>query len=686
MSLSAFAQTPTDTNNVDEKDDDNIYQKIESIAEKTDTELDFLDLLNQLKIYQEHPLNLNFATAEELKQLIFLNDIQIHNLLEHIRKNGKLMTVYELQTIDGFTSDVIYKILPYIYVSDNISQPHFSFKEMCNYGNNQVIFRYQRVLEEQAGFLSITDSIRNINPNSRYLGSPEKLYLKYDFNYYNNINWGITAEKDAGEEFFKGTQKNGFDFYSAHLCIRNMGFVKTLAIGDYNVLFGQGLTLWSGMGFGKSSDVIDIKKNTIGITPFTSIEENKFMRGIATTIGTKHLEWSLFYSSHKIDGNILIYDSLNNKTSLISSLQETGIHSTPNELSDKHSVNETLFGGYFTYKNQQLTIGTTAYKTLFSAELQRDTQPYNQFQFEGKENINVGIDYSYSLRNSNFFGEVSRSNNGTIAYINGMLICLDPKFSLSFLHRNYPKNYQNIFCNAFAENSTIANEKALYIGFVAKPHYLWTLTTYADNFTFPYMKYRTDAPSRGNDYLIQLDYKPSKKIEMYLRYREESKQINNSGNNVINYLDNTLKQNIRFNMTYPISQAFNMKNRVEFSNYKIGENAIQYGYLIYQDVSYKKLNSPFTFSFRYAIFYSDTYDSRLYAFENDMLCSYSIPSFYYKGSRTYLLLHYRINHYIDLWLRYAQTYYSNKNGIGAGLTQINDNTRSEIKTQIRIKI
>jgi DNA uptake protein ComE-like DNA-binding protein len=684
LQFKAKAQTPIDTSNNNKQEE--IDQRIEDIATSTDAELDYSDLLDQLKQFEDHPLNLNTATAEELRQLIFLNDIQINNLLEHIRRNGKLMAIYELQTIEGFSLDVIYKILPYVYVSGDVNKRHFSVKEIFAYGNNILIMRYGQVLEQEVGFSPITDSALAANPNSRYLGSPEKLYLKYRFTYYNNISWGLTAEKDAGEEFFKGSQKNGFDFYSAHFCIRNMGVVKALAIGDYQVQFGQGLTLWSGLGFGKSSDATGIKKNAQGILPFTSVDENKFMRGIGTTIGNKHFDLSLFYSSHKVDGNVAAIDTLNNEAALISALQETGYHTIPSEMADKHSVAETIYGGHFTYSNRHLILGATGYKTVFGTELNRNLQLYSQYQFEGKENSNLGVDYSYIFKNFNFFGEVGRSENGAMAYLNGMLLSLDPRFSISVLHRNYAKDYQDLLSTAFAENSTIANEKALYIGFVAKPHRFWTLTAYLDNFHFPWMTYLADAPSRGYDGLAQINFKPSKKVEMYFRYRQQNKQVTNtSPDNMINFLDNSIKQNFRFNIVYPVSQSFSLKNRVEFMNYQLPGNITYHGYLMYQDINYKKMRSPLSFSFRYAIFDSDSYSAALYAFEDDVLYSSSFPSYYYKGSRAYLVLHYKLNRHFDFWFRYAETYYSNKSVISSGLTQINGNVKSDIKGELILK-
>jgi hypothetical protein len=684
VSFRSVAQkTDIDTTDTEKED---VNQKVESIAEQTDADLDYTDLLEQLSYYLKHPINLNNTDATELDKLMVLNDVQISNLLTHIEKNGKLISLYELQSISGFDLETIYKLLPYVYVSNDIKNRHFSFKEMLANSNSQFFVRYQQVLEEQKGFLPITDSALEANPNSRYMGDADKIFAKYRFTYYNNISFGVTAEKDAGEEFFKGSQKNGFDFYSAHFYVGGFGVLKALAIGDYQVQYGQGLTLWSGLGFGKSSDAVGIKKNGQGIKPYTSVDENLFMRGIATTVGFKDVELSLFYSNKKIDGNVTGSDTLTNEVLYISSLQETGLHSTPNEVADKDAIGETIYGSHLCYKTKKINVGATAFKSLYSADLQRDLQLYNQFEFTGKENSNIGIDYSYIFKNMNIFGEASQSESGGRAFMSGCLLSLDQKVALSLLYRNYEKDYQALYSSAFADGSSTANEKGVFAGVVLKPIRAFSITAYMDNISFPWLKYRVDAPSKALDYLFQVNWKPSKKLEMYVRYRQETKPLNASDPNALFDITlPTLKQNYRFNAAYKVSTTITLKNRVEFTRYQIGSESPQNGYLIYQDISFKKMKFPFSFSARYALFDSDTYDSRIYAYENDVLYSYSIPAFYYKGSRYYITARYSISRNWDVWVRFAQTYYNNKTVISSGLNEIEGHTHSDVKVQVRFK-
>ncbi len=214
----------------DDPGQDNLIQrKIETIAEileEGDENLDFNTLLDELLNFAENPININTARADQLAQLPMLNDMAVANLMGHIKANGKLLNVYELQSVNGFTLDVIRQLEPFVKVSDDVDALSFSFKEMFKDGKHELVLRYQQVLEPQAGYAPIEDSLLALSPNSRYLGSQQKYYARYRFQFSNKVSWGLTMEKDAGEEFFKGSMKQGFDFYSGHIFVRNLGVVK----------------------------------------------------------------------------------------------------------------------------------------------------------------------------------------------------------------------------------------------------------------------------------------------------------------------------------------------------------------------------------------------------------------------------------------------------------------------------
>ena len=662
-----------------------IENYIEQLAENTDEELDYTTLFDDLMGFLDEPLNLNEATYEDLMKLQILSPYQVLNILNYRKTNGNFVSLYELQLVKGLNKETIFSILPFISVSKIKEKQKFKFKYMIKYGSNQVLARYQQNIEEQAGFSAISDSELLAKPNSRYLGSPQKYYLRYAFHYKKKVLWGFTGEKDPGEEFFKGSQKQGFDFNSAHLQINDVGPVKKILLGDYQAQFGQGVTMWSGLGFGKSSFTTNILKTPRGIRKYSSTNENLFLRGAGTTIRIKDLDFTAFISKKKIDANISVFDSLENDVLEVTSIQNTGYHRTPNELADKHAISEFIAGGNLTYNSQYFKTGLTFIHYEYGADLNKNVQPYSQFDFMGTKNFNVGINYLFSYKSITFFGEEAMSENKSMAFVNGASFSLIPQISLAILHRNYNKSYTGLYTNGFAESKT-QNERGLYMGAEIYPAKHWKISAYYDTYSFDWLKFQTNAPSSGIDYFAQADFDASHNLKMQFKFKQEIKQKNNSIETVgINPIEDYSNLKFRYHISYNASNYLTLKSRVEISNYTLGNNDPEKGYLVYQDIIYKFAKVPLRLSFRYAMFDTDTYNARIYAYENDILYAFSIPAYYSKGIRTYLLLSYKITHNIDVWVRYAITQYANNDVIGSSLTEINGNRKSDIKVQFKFK-
>ena len=664
-----------------------IEQRIELIAELTGGEdIDFTTLFDELSNYYDHPIDLNNTNREELQELLLLTDIQINNLFVHIEKYGRLISIYELQSITGWDLQTIQNILPFVQVADHFDAAQFSLREMMRNGQHEWINRITRSIEQQEGFLPITDSALAESPNSRYLGDANKLYSRYRFRFGNFVSWGITGEKDAGEQFFNGTQKNGFDFYSAHLFLRNIRSFKAIAIGDYQVAFGQGLTFATGLAFGKSSNTLGIKRNQMALRPYTSADENLFMRGAATTFSSGKFEITGFFSKNKVDGNSTAVSDTSTTIDdeiVVSSFQTSGLHSTPAELEDRKIISVMHTGGHVQFRHKRLQIGATTVYSGFGGELNRDLGLYNQFEFEGTHNLVMGIDYSYLYKNFNFFGETSRSLNGGMATVNGIILSLDPKLAVSFLYRNYARNYQSLFANAIGESSRPFNESGIYSGIEIKPNAVWSINAYFDLFQSNCLRYQLVGLSRGHEYLAQLTWKPSKKVDGYFRIRHREKMINSSyDTDEIDFPLPYTQTNYRFHINYKVTEAVTFKNRVELIDYKENTLSVKKGYLIYQDVIFKMLSSPVSVTFRYAIFDTEDFDARIYAYENDVLYAFSTPAYYYRGSRMYGIIRYQYKKMVDVWIRYGQWLYNNRDEIGSGLNTVTGNRRSDIKVQL----
>lgn len=679
-----------------------IEQSIELLSDNLeDDNVDFQTLFDILSIYYEKPINLNNKNIkDDLIQLGLLSENQIENLLNHIEKNGKLISIYELQAVPGFDLQTIRNIMPFVEVNAEFYSPHTGIKELFQNASNELFIRYSRTLEEQEGFAEISDSNWLNSPNSHYLGDPNKLYVRYRFKYLTNLSIGFTMEKDQGETMFGnkraenlfGVKTNkGFDYYSAHFFIKDVGKFKALAIGDYQAQFGQGLTFWSGLAFGKSVNILTSKKTPRGLRPYTSADENLFLRGAGTTIGFgDHIEFTAFGSRKKIDANISATSdtadqNIDNLT--ITSFQATGSHATIGELEDKDAIQETIGGGHIAYKSRKLTIGVTGVHTLYGANINRSLQPYSQFQFNSNTSTLLGADYNFIYKNFNFFGEVARSQNGGAGILAGTMASLSPNFIFSAIYRNYSKDFQNLKTTAFAESSLATNETGIYLGIDGKINKNWTVSAYMDQYKYPWLKYQIDGPnSSGYDGVLQIRYKPSRSLDMYARFRSRLKPYNTDLE--ISDIPSVVAINqnyYRFNIIYKVSKAVRLQSRVEYITYERGGGEKEEGFLIFQDINVKPLSSPFSFSFRYALFDTDSYNSRLYAYENDVLYYFSIPAYYNRGTRMYLTARYKITRGVDLWLRYSQWFYNDVESISSGNTEILSNRKSEVRALLVFK-
>ncbi len=688
--MSSYAQIDTVVPKNNEQVDEQINQNVELLSEQMQSEDGDLSNLTEIYTYlKSHPINLNRAKKEELLEMQLLTDIQINNLIKHREKNGYLMTIYELQSIDGFDLTTIKKIVPFVYVSNNFNSTFFSTKEMFKDGKHEFVMRMQRVLEKQSGYFTPDSLTKATKPNSYYLGDPNRVFARYRFQYNNAVSFALSGEKDAGEQFFKGTQKQGFDFYSGHVAIKNIRFVKTLVLGDYQATFGQGLTLWQGFAFGKSASPMNIKRYGIGIKPYYSFDENRFFRGAAGTFKLKNFEFTGLVSYKKIDANATITDTVTNgeiDVVGVSSLELGGLHNTNNLLEDKGTITQTILGGNVAYNKRNLHIGATVQNMNLSAELIRAPSLYNKFDYQGKHNFVGGIDYSYVYKNANLFGEYSMSENGGKAFCQGLILALDPKLTFMAHYRNFEKNFQNLYGNAIAENTLPQNEKSIYIGMEAKLFKSVTFSLFLDQYKFDWLKSSASAPSNGRDMFAQLNYTPTKKIDMSFRFRHRTKFQNSVVDNAYDYLVPYVQYNYRYNLSAQLSPDFKIKSRVEYTHVNKADEPDEVGVAFAQDVIYKKVGKPISITARYAVFDTQGYDSRVYIYENDVLYGYSVPALYYKGQRAYIMVNWDITRNFEIWVRVAQNIYDNQTVLQAGsLNQINGNKKTELKLQARLK-
>ena len=695
-----------------------LIEQVERLAEDSDEDADFEDLLENYIFLSENPVNINSEEVVQLVELRLISAFQYEELQKYRRFYGDFMFLDELEMVEGFDEQTVAIIRPVVCIEKDQSKDKITLNKMARYGKHQIVGRYEQILERQQGYTPIDDSSLLAKPNSRYLGSPQKYQLKYTYNYRNKIRAGFVLEKDAGELFFTdkvsdtiqallGKQyRRGFDFVGFHLYAKDLGIVKAAVLGDYQLSFGQGLTLWSGMSFGKAGAGSSVMKQGRGITPKGSASEYGFMRGVAVTLGGGPFSGTVFYSNHLVDANVSVTDTLESEAEFVSSLQETGYHRTIGELQDRHAIRQQVVGGHLAYAIAHFEVGYTAHHTWLSVPLQLKPSHYNQFYFQGQQLTEQGIDFKYVKGKFAIFGEGAMSYNPGVKVVEpvetptqsqtalrqaqgpafaGLVgLTVKPAGYLNFtiMYRDYGKTYQNLMSNAFGEGSRNQGQRGIYLGVEAAPAPYWSILAYADQFQFTWLTSQVNAPSRGHDYYLRVSHSFNRRTNAYLQFRSKTKMKNSTDGQVFShYPVFYTKNSVRFNINYQIGWDIHCSNKAEYAHYRNEDGSNEHGYFLCQDIAYKPENKPYSLTFRYAIFDAQDYNARIYAYENDVLYSFSVPALYGKGMRIYLLGKVRLFNALSLYARIGRTIYSDRDEIGSGLTLIEGNHKTDLKVE-----
>lgn len=692
------------------KDDTDIDQVIEDaiIDTQTDDQTDWTFMTDNLQDFRDRPLNLNTASPDLLLQLPGMNPILVNNLVNYIREYGNLTSIYELQAVPGFNADLFRLITPYVTVKESqakdinpgILHPAGpAFRTVLDEAKHELLLRTTFTQEQEKGYLPPTINA-NGDTSSHYAGNGARYYARYRMRYNQNFSLAVVGEKDSGEEFKwdPNTGFYGFDYLAGHVAVRDYGRLKRLVVGDFNVQAGQGLILSTGLGFGKGSDAVNaVKRQNLGIMPYASVNENQFMRGAAATVAFGKFYATGFASRNALDASVTetnVTDSSDatdgDEAAFASALQTSGLHRTASEIANKDAIKENAVGGRVEYKERWLQVGVTHMYQQYDVPIQPSSASYKLFDFAGDRNYLTGVDFDATYRNFNFFGEVARSRSGGIGGIGGFLASLTPKVDVALLFRSFDRDFHSFKAFSFSERPTTSqNERGVYMGLRVSPTSKWTLSTYFDQYSFPWAKYNTSFPSQGNEFLVQLDYKPSRAMGFQVRFRNDEKQINGSilpDSQQVEMLIPTNRKALRFQFSYKLNQNISIRTRVEQAWWRKGTTSApeeqSRGFLAYQDVSYK-IGWKWKLTGRFAIFDAPDYDARIYAYENDVLGFFSVPAYYGVGSRYYLIAQYSPHKAVDIWARVSRSQFFNDKTVGSSLSEIDGNRRTEFKLQVR---
>jgi hypothetical protein len=627
-------------------------KQIEDIEISSEAKEELIEFLYSLKT---SPLNLNNATQSEL-QLLGLDDFQIFSLNHYISETGELKSIHELSVINGFTPQLIEEILPFVCVKPMRYQPSLRLDSVFTKGRHEIRKQYKQVLEKSKGYLR--------EDNKGYQGMPFSSQLRYNFTYFDRLEFSFVADKDAGEPFL-------IDYYSTQLTLRNVGIVQQLTIGDYRLNFGEGLAIVQGFSLSYLNNDAILKNRNFGIKPHRSSTEYGYNRGIATNLKIGNTDLFLFGSIDKIDysGSILT----------------TGLHRTESEITKKDSNLARMFGSHLNYEYKGLQLGTTFLYYDYRDSIKHNSSQYQQYYFSGIQNSILSANASYLYKRLRLFTEASMSQNKAKAFLCGLQFNLAYKTLLSFSLRNYEKDYQNFYANSIGVQSRVANEQGFNINFLHRvtPKLNYYIAT--DFFRFPFQTYISQEGAMGMKIRGEVNYNPSDKTHLRLTYKFNNRQedVDLENETILHY---NILQQLQFYLQTQLTPSFSFYSRMGYSHTHNFESNKENGYYLLAEGIYKSTKLPLQFNLRYAYFDTKNYDNSFSVYEYNLPLNYSVVSLYDKGHRMYLYSKINLTKKIDFSLRYALTLYSEKEEISSGNDLIPHSHKQEVGFQFHVKL
>lgn len=434
---------------------------------------------------------------------------------------------------------------------------------------------------------------------------------------------GLTYEKDREEALFHG--KKGPAFLSGHLKYQGRSRLFSKAIlGDYKLRIGQGLLINNYF-----RQPLSLSHNTIpkmGISTadgYTSVDENRALRGVAVLGQHQSFSYLLFSSYRQLDANI--------ERDSILSLNTSGLHVSDSQINNKNATGHVLAGIHLNWTNRHIICGATAmYIHMFDA-IKTPEDLYNYIKPRNQQSTPVSLDINWRIKSWKLFGEVALSNKN-VDLITGMLWSPHRNHKMAVLFRDIKPQPIYALQQTLA-HATTGNEIGLYLGYLAHVSKLATLNAEVDHRINKSWSYLNSPQREATAIRGTLRFYKRKHWEAYLKASHliRAKDTRND----IGRTSIETKSALLIHYRKIIESGIEWRSRVQLTRYSfMGQS--YYGWMLYQELKYKPISSPFSLTARIARFHTDHFENRHYAYEVRPGGLFAIPA--YSGSSTRFLM------------------------------------------------
>jgi hypothetical protein len=484
--------------------------------------------------------------------------------------------------------------------------------------------------------------------DTSFIGSSLKTLTKYKFT-AGGFSGGFTVEKDQGEKLLSGNPPLP-DFLSAYLTYNGSRLIRRIIVGDYSARFGQGTNINTGIRTGLSLTAPGYMSARNEIKQYTSTDENNFFRGMAADFSVKNLGLSIFYSNKSSDATL--GTSSGSTNDYAENFYTSGLHTSSSQMKKKDAITDLTYGINLSCNFNNLRFGLVWSEDRLSIPVKPSFKiPEEVFDFTGTRNTLYTIYYNSLIKRILLYGEFSTNDYLRKAFVQGLSFRPSDRLSINFLYRKYDAGYFTLHGNGPGSSSVTGNEQGILGNFTFEAAKHLFISGGCNIQQFPWLKYRNSSPSRGIKKEIIARFLPTEKIVIEALFNNRVSTFDSESTGIPKQKEITAR-NIRGSIRYTLNDNLVLGTRLD---YKHVNPSASKGIMMLQDINFRFIKIPLTLWFRYCLFNTDDWDSRIYAYENDLLYSFSIPALSGEGTRSYIMVKWEIGDFADIRFKYSIT-------------------------------
>ena len=461
---------------------------------------------------------------------------------------------------------------------------------------------------------------------------------------------GVLLEKDPLE-------KNWADHAVGYFKTR-LGRSASLLLGDYFLEFGQGLVFGLPYTLGKSALPDEILKKNDGIIrgDGSSLEEHFLRGGVATlTLGPTRL-W-LFASRAFWDARI-------DSTTKIAALEVTVPHAGAH-LFRKKALQEKMAGTRIQTVYRNISLGMSAFQSRFANPVVglKNQSPLKEIRLLGIDFktrfriLKITGEWAHQTGRGNSFNMGAQIETKTVHYVFGV--------------RHYAPDFWNPHGFVFGEQGTPQNEKGWYSGFLLRLNANSRVASFLDVFIYPKISSTVVPNAAGKEWSVRWWQKWASSVRTFLNLSAKQKMnerwIMKNGWNLQKISAPRRRVRLQFVWWLHPSPKWDVKGQVQsvrvrwpgrFRKYDFGRK----GFLFTQELKWRVRAAVFL-SAGWALFQTDSYGSRIYAYEPALPGQFTVKMFYGRGTRLWLRTKWKIFNAGQFSIKYSLEWKEVKPGV-----------------------